>query len=164
MSEFTIRPARADELPEIGRLTVDAYRADGFIAAEDTYAAKLADATTRFHEAELLVAVDADDTVLGTVTIAPPDSPWVDIAGPDELEFRMLAVSSAARGRGIGEALVRAAIDRATELGLTAVSLSSQRDMAPAHRLYERFGFRRTPDRDWSPNDKEVLVTFRLDL
>ncbi|GAB3431693.1 GNAT family N-acetyltransferase [Actinophytocola sediminis] len=160
---FVVRRAGADEVPEVGRLTVRTYVAEGFVAAEDDYAATLADATSRFHDAELLVAVDPDGSILGTVTIAPPGSPLVNVAEPAELEFRMLAVASSARGRGVGEALVLAVIDRAAELGLGAVMLSSQQGMTAAHRLYRRFGFQRTPERDWSPNGHEVLLTFRLD-
>jgi ribosomal protein S18 acetylase RimI-like enzyme len=163
MSELTVRPATVEEVPEVGRLTVETYRNDGYLSAESTYAPKLADAAARFREAELLVAADADGTILGTVTIARPGSPLVNLAGPDELEFRMLAVSPAARGRGIGEALVRAVIDRAAELGLSAVVLSSQWDMTTAHRLYDRLGFYRTPERDWHV-ESGVLLTYRLDL
>jgi ribosomal protein S18 acetylase RimI-like enzyme len=164
MSELVIRPAEPEDLSAVGRLTVEAYRADGFPAAEGPYAAKLADAVPRAREAELLVACDADGAVLGTVTIAPPGSPWAQVAGPDELEFRMLAVAPQARGRGIGEALTRASVDRATELGVAAVVLSSSREMLAAHRLYERLGFIRTPERDWEPVPGDTLITYRLEL
>ncbi|MCT2584949.1 GNAT family N-acetyltransferase [Actinophytocola gossypii] len=163
MSEVTIRAARPAELPEVGRLTAEAYRASGYEVSAD-YAGKLADAGPRASEAELLVATDPEGHVLGTVTLAPPGSPWAQVATADELEFRMLAVSPAARGRGVGEALTRAAIDRAAELGLSGVALSSGREMAAAHRLYERLGFRRTPDRDWAPLPHVNLVTYRLAL
>jgi ribosomal protein S18 acetylase RimI-like enzyme len=164
MSELVIRPAGPEELAAVGRLTVEAYRADGSPAAEGPYAAKLADAARRAREAELLVACDADGAVLGTVTIAPPGSPWAQVAGPDELEFRMLAVATRARGRGVGEALTRASVDRAAELGLRAVVLSSSREMLAAHRLYERLGFIRTPERDWEPVPGDTLITYRLEL
>jgi ribosomal protein S18 acetylase RimI-like enzyme len=111
-----------------------------------------------------LVAVDGAGTLLGTVTIAPPGSPWSQVAAADELEFRMLGVASAARGRGVGEALTRRVIDRAVELGLRGVTLSSSVEMAAAHRLYERLGFYRTPNLDWSPRPGVALVTYRLDL
>jgi ribosomal protein S18 acetylase RimI-like enzyme len=165
VSEITIRAATVGDVDEIDRLVVEVYVDDGFVAAGDSYAAKLADARSRLREAELLVAVDPEDTIVGTVTIAPPGSPWVNVATPDELEFRMLAVSSAARGQGVGEALVRTVLDRAVELGLRAVMLSSQTEMVAAHRLYERMGFHRTPDRDWTPEGTAiVLITYRLDL
>lgn len=163
MSEITIRPARPAELPEVGELTLAAYHADGQVTPGGMYAAKLADAAVRSREAELLVAADADGRVLGTVTIAPPGSPWAQVAAPDELEFRMLAVSPAARGRGVGELLTRAVIDRAGALGLRAVVLSSSPGMTAAHRLYERLGFRRTPELDWRPVPDVVLITYRLD-
>jgi hypothetical protein len=40
-------------------------------------------------------------------------------------------------------------------------SLPVQRD---AHRIYERLGFVRLPERDWSPHDGVDLLAFRLDL
>jgi ribosomal protein S18 acetylase RimI-like enzyme len=166
MSELTIRPAREDELPAIGRLTVDAYLADGHLSGREDgfYARKLADARPRYEQAELLVAMDDADTLLGTVTIARPGSTWREIGRDDELEFRMLAVSPAARGRGVGEALTRRVLDRAAELGFAAVVLSSSEGMTTAHRLYERLGFRRTPELDWTPEPAVSLITYRLDL
>ncbi|GAB1509935.1 GNAT family N-acetyltransferase [Actinophytocola sp. KF-1] len=163
MSEVTIRLAREDELGAVGELTINAYHADGFETSGE-YALKLADARPRAEQAELWVAVDDADTVLGTVTVAPPGSPWAQVSGQDELEFRMLAVSPAARGRGVGEALTRRVIERAEELGLRAVTLSSSQNMVVAHRLYERLGFHRTPEADWSPVPGVDLITYRLDL
>jgi len=168
MSELTIRAAHESELAAIGELTVAAYRSDGFLddhgQTPTPYALKLADARPRFEEAELVVAVDDTNQLLGTVTIAPPGSPWAQVASPDQLEFRMLAVSPAARGRGVGEALTRRVLDRASELNLNGVVLSSSREMHAAHRLYERLGFRRTPEADWSPVPEVVLITYRLDF
>lgn len=165
MSEVTIRLAREDELAAVGELTIGAYRADDFVAeVTGPYALKLTDARARAEEAELLVAVDGAGTVLGTVTIALAGTPWAQVAAVDELEFRMLAVSPAARGRGVGEALTRRVIERAEELGLRAVALSSSQNMLVAHRLYERLGFRRSPEADWSPVPGTRLITYRLDL
>jgi ribosomal protein S18 acetylase RimI-like enzyme len=91
-----------------------------------------------------------------------------DIARPGEAEMRMLAVARDARGRGVGEALVRACVDRARAVeGCTSVALSTQRTMVTAHRLYERLGFVRTPDRDWNPLPELVditLLTYELTL
>ena len=36
--------------------------------------------------------------------------------------------------------------------------------MHAAHRLYERLGFTRTPERDWSPTPWVHLVTYVLAL
>lgn len=83
MSEVVIRRARPDEYEVAGRLTVAAYRASGYVEADGPYAVKLADGEVRAREAELWVAVDDADTVLGTVTMAPPTSPWAEVAGEE---------------------------------------------------------------------------------
>jgi ribosomal protein S18 acetylase RimI-like enzyme len=166
MSEVTVRLAREEDLPAVGELTFTAYHEDGHIAGgpDSYYAKQLANAHARYQEAELLVAVDGAGTILGTVTIARPGSTWREIGGDKDLEFRMLAVSPLARGKGVGEALTRHVLDEAVRLGFTAVVLSSSQSMRAAHRLYERLGFRRTPERDWSPIPGTLLITYRLDL
>jgi ribosomal protein S18 acetylase RimI-like enzyme len=162
VSDLTIRPARPGELDAVGELTRHAYLVDGPVG--ETYEAMLADAHARHRDAELLVAVDDADRLLGTVTIASPGGRFVDVARDGELEFRMLAVDPAARRRGIGDALVRAVLERARELGLPRVILSSQQRMTAAHRLYERLGFRRVPDRDWVVPPDLRLIVYALDL
>lgn len=152
MADLIIRPARESDLPAIGVITVEAYSADGYVDAHDDYARTLADAASRFRDAELLVAVDSrSGEVLGSVTVVLPETPYAEISQPGELEFRMLSVASSARGRGVGEALVRTVIDRARAAGIGQVVLSSSEKMLAAHRLYERVGFTRLPERDWSP-------------
>jgi RimJ/RimL family protein N-acetyltransferase len=47
------------------------------------------------------------------------------------------------RGRGIGPALVGAALERARAYGLTRVELTVREDNERARALYRRFGFRR---------------------
>ncbi len=61
----------------------------------------------------------------------------------------MLAVSPLARGRGIGKELTLFGIERATGLGAKRVVLSTMEDMRTAHKLYEKLGFVRQPERDW---------------
>ncbi|MDP3898855.1 MAG: GNAT family N-acetyltransferase [Mesorhizobium sp.] len=45
------------------------------------------------------------------------------------------------RGRGIGEAMMRYAIERAREAGARQVQLTSNNARTDAHRFYERLGF-----------------------
>ncbi|NIH84977.1 GNAT family N-acetyltransferase [Amycolatopsis granulosa] len=161
MSEFTVRPAWPAEYPAVGALTAAAYVADGLIGQDDDYARELADAARRAEHAELLVAADANG-LLGSVTIVQPGSRYSEIAREGELEFRMLATAPAARGRGVGEALVRAVLDRARTTGAEAVVLCSLDAMRTAHRLYTRLGFTRIPQRDWEPRPGLWLRAFRL--
>lgn len=161
-----VRPAHTSELAEIGELTAAAYTADGLLSDDDPYLDHLRDATTRAHEAELYVAAleDQPATLAGTVTFCPQGSPWAELARPGEGEFRMLAVASAARRRGVAQALVGVCLQRSSELGYSAVVLGSLPAQQPAHRIYERLGFRRTPDLDWSPVEGVDLLAFRRDL
>jgi ribosomal protein S18 acetylase RimI-like enzyme len=52
-----------------------------------------------------------------------------------------VVVDHAARGRGIGEALSRAGISLAQELGANEVNLTSRPSREAANRLYRRIGF-----------------------
>jgi ribosomal protein S18 acetylase RimI-like enzyme len=166
MSDFEIRPARPAELDAIGAVTVEAYTADGYVgeSVEEGYAEQLRDAARRAEHAELLVAVDSADVVLGSVTVVHPGTAYAEIGREGELEFRMLGVSPAARGRGIGAALTAAVLERAGEIGAQRVVMSSLEVMKTAHRMYERLGFTRLPDRDWEPVPGVRLVAYTFDL
>jgi ribosomal protein S18 acetylase RimI-like enzyme len=159
-------PSDADEIAEIGALTVDAYLADGYLGgAEDGYADHLRAAADRARDAELAVAVDeGSGAVLGTVTYCRAGTPWAEVSGDGEAECRMLAVAPTARGRGVGEALATWCVDRARADGCRAVVLSTLPVMHPAHRIYQRLGFVRTPERDWYPQPDIQLITYQLEL
>jgi ribosomal protein S18 acetylase RimI-like enzyme len=162
---LTIRRAEPTDLETIGRVTLQAYVDGGHLHPESDYGATLADAQTRAEAAELWVAVRPPaGTLLGSVTFAPPGSSFNEVAEPGEAEVRMLAVAPEAQGSGAGEALMQRCVSRARELGLTALALSTQPSMHAAHRIYERLGFVRTPERDWSPIPGVDLITYRLDL
>ena len=160
---FRIRRAEQHESDLVGDLTLRAYVADGLSSVESDYVDTLQDAASRAEKAELWVAADEQDRVLACVTFTPPGSPYREISREGEGEFRMLAVDPAARGRGIGEALVRWCIGRSRELGDRCMVLCTQRENATAHRLYARLGFVRLPERDWSPVAGVDLVAFVLD-
>lgn len=162
LPELLVRRAGPRDHDAAGALTVAAYQ-PFLTGPEDTYAAKLADAASRDAEAELWVA-EADGVLLGCVTICPPGSPWREIARDDEGEFRMLAVSPDAQGRGVGRALVEQVLDRFRADGASAVAMSSLRMMTSAHRLYARLGFTRLPERDWAPMPGVDLIAFRRRL
>lgn len=162
---FTIRRAVPGDLQAVGELTVRAYLDEGHLPPGAEYAETLADAAARASAAELWVAVDdTDGRVVGSVTFAAPGSAFHEIAEADEGDVRMLAVDGSARGRGIGDALMLRCVERARELGLSGLALSTQPSMRAAHRIYERLGFERVPQRDWQPAPGITLLAYRLDL
>ncbi|MEZ5181648.1 MAG: GNAT family N-acetyltransferase [Acidimicrobiales bacterium] len=84
----------------------------------------------------LLLARDEDGTVLGSLTLVLFRIPtglraWIED----------VVVDGDARGRGVGEALNRFAIDVAAERGARSVDLTSRPSREAANRLYRRLGF-----------------------
>jgi ribosomal protein S18 acetylase RimI-like enzyme len=157
----TIRPALPAEHDAVGELCVAAYRAAG--VAVDSYEATLRDVAGRAAGAEVLVAQDGGERLVGTVTFVL-GGPLREIGTPQEGEFRMLAVDPAAGGRGIGTRLVEECAGRARAAGLTGLVCSSQPGMVAAHAVYRKLGFVRDPARDWSPIPGVELVAFALVL
>ena len=160
-----IRPARPDEYDEIGELAVRVYLVEGYTRADSRYNTVLRDVAPRAEKAELMVAADDADTILGTVTYAGLGSPYAEHAeSPADAAFRMLVVAPEARGQGVGEALVQWCVERAADSGVRWLRLSTLAGMTAAGRLYLRLGFVRTPERDWSPEPGVELITYGREI
>ena len=86
----------------------------------------------------LLIAREGDD-IVGTTTVIVYTTPFWIKARLDEV-----VVDAGARGKGVGEALVRAALDLGRQKGAQVAELQSGRgeNRKAAHRLYERLGFK----------------------
>ena len=136
-----IRLAELSEANEVGVLTERVYRAGGW--TDEGYSKLLLDAHSRIEEAIVFVATLKAD-VVGTVTVALPGTPMIQYG--DEI--------------GIWDAdlLMDASEERARTDGYAAVVLSTEPDMHSAHRLYERRGYVRQPQRDWQVGRFNLLV------
>ncbi len=84
----------------------------------------------------LLVARDEDGALVGSLTLVLFRIPTGMRAWIEDV-----VVDSDARGRGVGEALNRFAIDLAAEHGARSVDLTSRPSREAANRLYQRLGF-----------------------
>lgn len=159
-----VREIRPEEYQRAGRLVVDAYRALPGNHMSGGYEVELADVARRSVEAEVLVAIEGAE-VLGCVTYVPDRlSPWAEMLDEGEASIRMLATDPAGQGRGVGGRLLDVCIDRARVNGRVALFLHSTPWNLAAHRLYQRAGFSRVPQRDWLPVPDVPLWGFRLDL
>lgn len=162
--DVVVREARESELAEIGALTAEIY--EGMVSPE--YLEVVRDARARFESpaTTLLVAYDdGTDGLLGAVVHAAPGSPWQHVAvSDDETEIRMLGVRESARGRGVGEALVRACMALNRTTGHPRIVLCTDVEMTEAQRLYGRLGFVRVPERDWSPRHGFALLAYALEV
>ncbi len=87
----------------------------------------------------VLAATDTDDPnaeILGMMTLVVFRIPTGIRAWIEDV-----VVDGNARGKGIGEKLVRAAVERAKQEGAKTVDLTSRPSREAANRLYRRCGF-----------------------
>jgi GNAT superfamily N-acetyltransferase len=84
----------------------------------------------------VLLAKDGEE-VVGTTTVIVYTTPFWIKARLDEV-----VVDEAARGKGVGAALVTAALDVAREKGAQVAELQSGVQRDAANRLYQRMGFK----------------------
>ena len=161
-----VRPIAEGEHARAGDVTVAAYAALPGEHMSGGYEEQLRAVQRRAVEAVVLVAED-DGVIVGAVTyVSDPASPWGASEGmqPGEGLIRMLAVDPTFQGGGAGGALVDACIEQARADGKHAIVLHTTPWMTTAHRLYERRGFQRTPERDFTPVPEVPLLAYRLEL
>jgi GNAT superfamily N-acetyltransferase len=140
-TDLVIRPAERSDIPAIAAL----FAADALGGHGDT-----TDAEARpFYEAafesiaaspnDVLYVAELGGEVVGTfqTTII------VSMTGRGAATMRIEAVQTREdlRGRGIGERMIRFAIDKAREAGAANVHLTSNLKRVDAHRFYKRLGF-----------------------
>jgi len=139
---FDIRPARDSDLPALiallHQLSLGEAREDpsAITAYETAFAAIDAD------ERQSLLVATVDGRVVGTAAFVIV--PNLSHVGRPYAVVENVVVDSAVRGKGIGEALMRRAIELAREAGCYKLALTSNRRRTDAHRFYEHLGFKAT--------------------
>ena len=77
----------------------------------------------------------------------------------EEMELQNIAVSPSARGKGIGEALLKKAEENAKELGAEVSFLEVRVSNAPAIGLYKKFGYEAVGVRKrYYPDGEDAIV------
>ncbi len=82
----------------------------------------------------------------------------------DEAEIMKVAVKKSSREKGIGNALIKAAIDEASAMGAKKILLEVRESNAPARRLYEKNGFMSYNIREKYYEGKENAVLYKKNL
>lgn len=157
-----IRPALPGDAATLSRLISDAVAAfagEGPAEAWRAYERRSRDVAARLACGTVLVA-ERGGEVVGTVTRTGDG-------------FGALFVAPAARGGGVGRALVDVCVAEARIAGATTLIIHTARPMRAARRLYGRAGFRRAPRLDLLASQVEAfdpaggdvrLLAYRLDL
>src|SRR4051794_29348505 len=159
---LSVDAAPPEDFARIAELTVAVY-VDGGLAS-DGYTPQLADVAGRASRSDLLVVRDADGRVVGSVALVLSGDFGEVTTSDEEAAFRMLVVDPAAQGQGVGHLLVSTCLERARAAGKRRMVISTDPRMTTAHRLYERLGFTRLPERDWSPMPGIDLLVYCRDL
>jgi ribosomal protein S18 acetylase RimI-like enzyme len=149
--EIVIRPAERRDLPALGKLGALLVRVHHqFDAARFMTAGGDIDAGyawflgTQLDEADVVIyAAERAGQIIGYVYAGLEPQSWKELR--DAAGFiHDVVVDPAARGHGVATRLVAAAADWLVAHGAPRVMLWSAEKNAPAQRLFERLGFRRT--------------------
>lgn len=165
-NSITIRNAKASEFETIGALLIDVYSAlEGFPNREvhPTYYNYLENIGrhTENKAIELLVAISETNEILGCVVYFH-DVKYYNSGGTVTKQknccgFRLLAVTTEARGLGIGKKLTNFCIDKAKKSTSDNLIIHTTNAMQIAWKMYDRMGFQRATDLDFVVGELEVF-------
>ncbi len=167
-SQLRIRDAHAADMPAIRDLTLEAYGEYAAIMAPAAWAG-LYSAVRRGLSPDVVaerIVAERDGMIVGSVMLYPEGSDAYGGATPplEWPEVRLLAVSPAARGQGIGAALMEECIRRARSAGASRIGLHTSKSMTAAMELYRKMGFKRFPQKDFHPLSGETVEAHVLEL
>jgi len=140
MSEPVIRPIEPGDDPAIAAIIREVMPSFGAcgpgFAINDPEVDYMSHAYAAPRSAYFVV--EDGGRVTGGAGIAPLEG-----GGEETCELRKMYFLPGARGRGLGERMLRLCLDRARELGFRRCYLETLTGMDAARRLYERMGFQR---------------------
>lgn len=140
-----VRPARAEDLPEIVALLADddlgrgREQDDGPVA--DAYLAAFEE-IDRDARNELLVVVEDSGRIVATLQLT--FVPSLTHRGGERAQIEGVRVAADRRGSGVGHRLLEWAVSRARERGCRMIQLTTDKRRSDAQRFYEGLGFEAT--------------------
>lgn len=150
MSDVHVRTMKPEDLDVVGRLAgrlvrmhhdLDPKRFIHLENPEPGYARWLGQEMK--SDAVVLIVAEIDAKVVGYVYARTEKRNYNDLLDAHG-KLHDVYVDEAARGKGAGEALVRAGLRRLAEKGAPRVVLSTAVQNGAAQRLFEKVGFRTT--------------------
>lgn len=143
-TDTMVRRATPQDLPALMALLADdpisAARGDVASPEDETAYRAALEAVLAAPGNDLLVVVDAEGTVIGTLQLTL--IPGMARRGSTRLLVEAVRVAGDRRSGGVGSALMRWTTDVvAPALGVGLVQLTSDAQRTDAHRFYPRLGF-----------------------
>lgn len=139
MSETSLRRATAADVAAIVALLADDDLGAAREVPDDLATYQRAFAAVDSDASELLAVAERDDQVVGTLQVS--FLPGLSRHGALRAQVEGVRVAAAARGCGLGEVMMRWAIDQARSRGCVLVQLTSDKARTDTHRFYDRLGF-----------------------
>lgn len=168
--KYIVREAQPSEFKQIGELMVNVYsQLKGFPTPSEqpNYYKMLKNIgdLTENSKAKLLVAVSDNNKIVGGVLYFDNMKNYGS-GGTATLEknaagFRLLAVDTTIRGKGIGKLLTNTCIQLAKDTNQSQLIIHSTKAMQIAWKMYEKIGFKRSEDLDFIQGNLHVYG-FRL--
>ena len=164
-----IRDAGSSDQDAVVEVTLAAYGQYAAVVPEhwEGYRQNIV-ATLAAAKPGTLIVAEEDAGLVGSVLLYPAGGEFAVPGGQTvtlkEPEVRLLAVAPAARGRGVGAALMHECIRRARESRAPTITLHTMDMMQAAMRMYERLGFQRAPELDIEVAPGVTIKGFRLVL
>ena len=159
--KIAVLPDSGEQDQQLTDLLLDVYVGGGFTERASAENAFRVEAVRK--RGEIFVA-KSDGELLGTAVLVRSGNELRQIAKAGEAEIHLVAVKSSARRKGVAEALLHACEKRALELGVNSLVLSTQASMVAAQSLYEKLGFKRNPERDWSRDNNRSYMAYEKKL
>ena len=146
MAELEIRPPREAELAALAELLVTQLREHHNQLPVDILASAASGLQRRPQRGQFLIALEGG----ALIGFAALSFLWTLERGGRAAWLDELYVLPEGRGRGIGTALLTAAMDAARACGALAIELEVDADHARAASLYRRAGFETLPRTRWA--------------
>ena len=153
---IAVRPARPNDVPAIAALARRSWLDEFGDSVPPEAAAEEAASRSEAYFASAL----ATDTIL----VADDGGAIAGFAQFDDAELHRLYVETALQGRGIGRALLEAALEHPRLAGAERVVLQVWEQNERAVRLYESAGFRRAGTRSFTIGSGEQVEDLVLVL
>lgn len=142
MTDVTIRRATAADVAPIVALLADDELGSARESLDEPEPYQRAFAAIDADDDELLAVAERDGVVVGTLQLSLLRG--LSRRGAFRAQIEGVRVAGPERGQGLGERLMRWAIEQARARGCVIVQFTSDKTRVDAHRFYARLGFTAT--------------------
>ena len=153
--EISVRPATNADCEKVQNLVFGVLREFGLEPETGGTDADLSDIETYYIKSGGLFEIleDANGNLLGTIGLFPLND--------ETVELRKMYFDKELRGRGFGKKTLERMIEKARELKFKTIYLETASILKAAVGLYEKYGFKPTPD---GMHSKRCDAAYFLDL